>query len=156
MSFSDAHPTLSNAKVHMGFLSAYLSIQDALLQQLQFLFALDSNDQQQPWEVYITGHSLGGALSTLLAFDLGRIRASLFQSPGNSKVDDTDATRTLAHAAFFQYAEAAVDRAKRRGKSDDIGTDHAGDYAADEAFSKALQRSELFCYNYGAPRVGNR
>ena len=35
----------------------------------------DDSNVIDHWHIYVTGHSLGGALATLFSFELGRIRA---------------------------------------------------------------------------------
>lgn len=35
----------------------------------------DDSNIADHWHIYVTGHSLGGALATLFSFELGRIRA---------------------------------------------------------------------------------
>lgn len=54
--------------VHSGFLTAYDSVKVKVLRLVDQLTADAS--AQQPWDVFITGHSLGGALATLCAYDL--------------------------------------------------------------------------------------
>lgn len=56
------------SQVHHGFLSAYTSVRPQVLGVLDALLA----GEAEPWTVYCTGHSLGGALSTLCAYDLAR------------------------------------------------------------------------------------
>ena len=36
---------------------------------------VDTSNVADHWHIYVTGHSLGGALATLFTFELGRIRA---------------------------------------------------------------------------------
>ena len=36
---------------------------------------IDTSNVADHWHIYVTGHSLGGALATLFTFELGRIRA---------------------------------------------------------------------------------
>ncbi|KAL9683171.1 hypothetical protein QQ045_014988 [Rhodiola kirilowii] len=60
-------------QVHSGFLGAYDSVRTRLesLVKLSIGFASDNEvNQEHNWKVYITGHSLGGALATLLALEL--------------------------------------------------------------------------------------
>ncbi|CAM8944162.1 unnamed protein product [Rhodiola kirilowii] len=60
-------------QVHSGFLGAYDSVRTRLISlvKLSIGFASDNEvNQEHNWKVYITGHSLGGALATLLALEL--------------------------------------------------------------------------------------
>jgi len=54
--------------VHSGFLSAYDSIKVKVLNLVDTLTADAS--EEHPWQIFVTGHSLGGALATLCAYDL--------------------------------------------------------------------------------------
>ena len=59
VSFDDSNPTLQDVKMHSGFLKAYQSVQGALMQILQALLNHKPNNDETPWNIYITGHSLG-------------------------------------------------------------------------------------------------
>lgn len=58
------HPNITNATVHKGFLEAYHSIRN------QFIPAIQKLAQRGYDKIYITGHSLGGALGILAAIDI--------------------------------------------------------------------------------------
>eukprot|EP01038_Epipyxis_sp_PR26KG_P004829 gene4829-6767_t len=84
-SYMEGESELDKVKIHQGFLTAFFSVREALLQQLYFIMLLTNekeNVNSKSWEIYICGHSLGGALATLLTFDLSRIRAGLVSSKG--------------------------------------------------------------------------
>lgn len=51
------------ARVHRGFAEAYLSVSSGVMTAIRRLY------EGQPRPVFLTGHSLGGALATLCAFD---------------------------------------------------------------------------------------
>jgi len=51
-------------RIHSGFLSAYESTREAILQ-----LVLDVTEWEEEWDFCITGHSLGGALATICAFE---------------------------------------------------------------------------------------
>ncbi|KAI7836015.1 hypothetical protein COHA_010099 [Chlorella ohadii] len=54
--------------VHNGFLDAYASVRSEVMRLLETVLA----GEEEPWTLYITGHSLGGALATLCTFDCAR------------------------------------------------------------------------------------
>lgn len=59
-------------QVHSGFLSAYDSVRTRIISLIKTAigFQDDGTDEVSKWHVYVTGHSLGGALATLLALEL--------------------------------------------------------------------------------------
>ncbi|XP_076924178.1 uncharacterized protein LOC143586534 [Bidens hawaiensis] len=60
-------------QVHSGFLSAYDSVRTRILSLIKTATGYqeeDADQQVSKWHVYVTGHSLGGALATLLALEL--------------------------------------------------------------------------------------
>ncbi|KAM7261367.1 hypothetical protein ACFE04_008734 [Oxalis oulophora] len=59
-------------QVHSGFLSAYDSVRIRIISLIKQAigFTDDFTEPSYKWHVYITGHSLGGALATLLALEL--------------------------------------------------------------------------------------
>lgn len=59
-------------QVHSGFLSAYDSVRTRIMRLIrQVVGYIDDGPQPlSEWHVYVTGHSLGGALATLLALEL--------------------------------------------------------------------------------------
>ncbi|XP_062166695.1 uncharacterized protein LOC133872999 isoform X2 [Alnus glutinosa] len=59
-------------QVHSGFLSAYDSVRTRIISLIKLAIGC-IDDLAEPilkWHVYVTGHSLGGALATLLALEL--------------------------------------------------------------------------------------
>ncbi|KAF5465816.1 hypothetical protein F2P56_015788 [Juglans regia] len=59
-------------QVHSGFLSAYDSVRTRIISLIKSAIG-HIDDLSEPllkWHVYVTGHSLGGALATLLALEL--------------------------------------------------------------------------------------
>lgn len=59
-------------QVHSGFLSAYDSVRTRIMSLIKKAigFMDDASGSQFKWHIYCTGHSLGGALATLLALEL--------------------------------------------------------------------------------------
>lgn len=57
-------------QVHTGFLSAYDSLRPAVLGLLGAMLG----GERQRWRLFLTGHSLGGALATLCAWDVAHRR----------------------------------------------------------------------------------
>ncbi|KAK9931323.1 hypothetical protein M0R45_018601 [Rubus argutus] len=59
-------------QVHSGFLSAYDSVRIRIISLIKLAIGYidDLAEPLHRWQVYVTGHSLGGALATLLALEL--------------------------------------------------------------------------------------
>nr|XP_043613679.1 uncharacterized protein LOC122585619 [Erigeron canadensis] len=59
-------------QVHSGFLSAYDSVRTRIFSLIKAATRYQDEDavELSKWHVYVTGHSLGGALATLLALEL--------------------------------------------------------------------------------------
>ncbi|XP_073056705.1 uncharacterized protein [Primulina eburnea] len=65
-------------QVHSGFLGAYDSVRTRLISLIKQAIGYrgDSLEMLPTWHIYVTGHSLGGALATLLALELSSSQLS--------------------------------------------------------------------------------
>ncbi|XP_066348334.1 uncharacterized protein [Miscanthus floridulus] len=60
-------------QVHSGFLGAYDSVRNRIMTLIKYAVGFQDEEDAETipsWHVYVTGHSLGGALATLLALEL--------------------------------------------------------------------------------------
>ncbi|CAK56362.1 unnamed protein product (macronuclear) [Paramecium tetraurelia] len=92
----------NNCQVHRGFYYSYLGIQDQVLNAAKRLTSKYPNAK-----LVITGHSLGGALSThaLVALTVNGYRVDHYYSFGSPRVGDS---------AFFNYVKSIYPSAKFR------------------------------------------
>ncbi|XP_073112069.1 uncharacterized protein [Elaeis guineensis] len=79
-------------QVHSGFLNAYDSVRNRIITLIKDL--IGSSESMPKWHVYVTGHSLGGALATLLALELSssqmaKVGNRRFAELYNEKVKDS-------------------------------------------------------------------
>ena len=142
---------LAEVLCHKGFLSAFRSIEPALLQLLEMVITSDGGNDNtekcacdsESWDVYITGHSLGGALASLAAFDLARIGQGCYGAGPSFERTREEGDKTLYHKLFGEkWSDPALGLLSKAG-------------ARKKLFVSALQEANLVVYTYGAPRVGN-
>ncbi|GAV70449.1 C2 domain-containing protein/Lipase_3 domain-containing protein [Cephalotus follicularis] len=66
-------------QVHSGFLSAYDSVRTRIIDLIEVAIGYkEFAESPYKWQVYVTGHSLGGALATLLALELSSSQLAKF------------------------------------------------------------------------------
>ena len=86
-------------------MQSFRSVRGALLQTLQSLLTnkgkKETSNDDQKWQIFVTGHSLGGALASLCAFEIGRIRAGT--------VDEDTNIPALEISISVQYSHAHID-----------------------------------------------
>jgi predicted lipase len=63
--FQSDYNSISGAKVHTGFLQAYKDVREKVIHQVTEYIRLPSK-----MKIFVTGHSLGGALALLAALDI--------------------------------------------------------------------------------------
>ena len=87
-----------NLKVSYGFLKAWLSVRD---------YVSTLVNRIQPIRLYITGHSLGGALATLCAFDLK------YYAPDIDPIVYTFASPRVGDIGFAQHYDEFINKSYR-------------------------------------------
>ena len=101
----------SEVMVHNGFLTAYQSVRNVIFSQIKGIVTADENH----WSIYVTGHSLGGALATLFAYEcskaeLGDVEVVMYNY-GSPRV---------GNKAFAEEFKAKVDSSWRFSNVSDI------------------------------------
>ena len=74
--------------VHEGFDSAFAVVKEDIAEALNDLESTTAGQGSAPYKVYITGHSLGGALAVLAATAFGRDSIAACYTFGSPKVGD--------------------------------------------------------------------
>ena len=90
-------------RVHGGFYAMYLGLRKHLLDELTALLASEGRGK----DVFVTGHSLGGALATIAAVDLTR------KYPKNAVTMYNFGSPRVGDASFVKYYAATVLRSFR-------------------------------------------
>jgi len=112
--------TLNRVRMHVGFSEAYASIRDdvcSLLQQRLERCATEGRTAR----IYITGHSLGGAMASLFALDLARpCNAAQEDAPEQLPLVYTFGSPRLGNAAFRSIYNVRVPNTFRIVASRDL------------------------------------
>lgn len=103
---------LREVRAHSGFLQAFRSVQPALLQVLSSVLKEEGDVNGPGWSIYITGHSLGGALATLLSLELARLQQGHWRrddalDPASPYTCDEAFMQSLGKASIITYSFGA-------------------------------------------------
>lgn len=104
---SDRRSTPIKGRVHSGFFLAWESVSEAIYEQLQRWYKDDRNGHRSP-PLWITGHSLGGALATIssVALKAKGVPVSGVYTYGQPRVGDRTFARqvkTLLPDRYFRF-----------------------------------------------------
>ncbi|GMH77648.1 hypothetical protein TL16_g07482 [Triparma laevis f. inornata] len=128
-----------NVRVHKGFRDSYGAIRNRVLTSVMQCIEGSLIKSSNPPKIYVTGHSLGGALGQLFAFDLACNVGLLVPLAGAEK-----------NTGIVGVNNRAAKRARRGSRSADDGAATGGR----ESVSVKCQLP-VACYTYGQPKVGN-
>jgi hypothetical protein len=118
--------------VHTGFWRAYLSVRD-------FVHTVVRRElRDEPADLFVTGHSLGGALGMIASLDL-----AVHTLP-----------RINAYLAKRAAAESQLQRSNSSAGSSSLLSGGGGG-GGEKRNSTRLRRIKVALYNFGAPKVGN-
>lgn len=130
--------------MHQGFLKAWQSVKPLVLSAVASAIESGGGDAPggKPWTVYITGHSLGGALATCLTYDI----LGLLDREHELRQKEAGGVAAAAGGGASAAATAASTSATANPSS--------------SAGPRSLLRDvrapvDVIMYTYGAPRVGN-
>lgn len=150
--------TLEEVKAHNGFFSLYASIRDEVMSLLGTRLAL-LQEEGRPVRVYVTGHSLGGAIASLCALDLVSLAAGGPDDVQTGVEDRADVNpfETDAGVNPFESDAGSADAAALAGSSLVLlAAAYTSVQAAAEGVSAAIAASTCpIVYTFGSPRLGN-
>ena len=149
--YEEGNKHLRDVLCHQGFLTAFKSVRSAVLQLLRNVLvtatdfsdqsttsqsSADSDQNTRGWEIYITGHSLGGALATLMTFELARLQSGKYWSDVDKK--KINPFKVIDKKKLFVPLSSDLS----------LTTDLPSLYRDDVQFLQALRNSDIRMYRY--------